>query len=156
TFTSNGNHNTLIGGEGLDLFYGSRVRDTNDWNPNLGEVFVDPDGIQVGIKIDASALSGSYLALDYVYHDPAVPFSLNLAPGKHFLKTYGGDYVYVTVQDNGTVDYDAALEGILPGRGTNVLAVKGRTVQINASALSGSYLALDYAYHDSTVPFSAN
>ncbi len=39
-FTSNRGGNTLTGGPGVDLFYGNKVLDTNDWNPSLGEVFV--------------------------------------------------------------------------------------------------------------------
>jgi len=38
TVTSNGGHNNLFGGLGLDLFFGSLVNDTNDRTPQ--ETFV--------------------------------------------------------------------------------------------------------------------
>ncbi len=41
-FTPNAGGNTLTGGGGLDLFYGSMARDLNDRNAGLGEIFVDP------------------------------------------------------------------------------------------------------------------
>src|SRR5207244_343198 len=75
------------------------------------------------VQIDASALLGPYLALDYAYHDPSVPFSVNMLPGEHYLKTYGGDYLYFTVNLDGTIAYDPALDGILSGRGTGALVL---------------------------------
>src|SRR5207244_3362651 len=103
---------------------------------------------------DARALSGSSLALDYAVQDPAAPFSVRLLPGQHWLKTYGGDYTYFKVNADGTVDYDAALEGVLTGRGTSSLGVNGAVVQVDARALSGSSLTLDYAVQDPAAPFS--
>jgi hypothetical protein len=40
TVTGNGGGNTLLGGRGLDLFYGDRVNDATDWNPDT-ETFID-------------------------------------------------------------------------------------------------------------------
>jgi hypothetical protein len=40
TVTGNGGGNTLVGGRGLDLFYGDRVADVTDWDPAT-ETFID-------------------------------------------------------------------------------------------------------------------
>ena len=107
------------------------------------------------VQIDASALPGSYLALDYVAYDGDAPIDARLLPGSHFFSTYGGAVVYFTVADDGTIDYDASLDGVLTGRGTSSLTVQGAAVQIDASALPGSYLALDYVAYDGDAPIDA-
>jgi hypothetical protein len=60
------------------------------------------------------------------------------------------------VLDNGTVSYDPSLEGVFHGAGTNTLVVHGVTLNIDASALSGNFLAVNYAEYDSNTPFSIN
>src|SRR5204862_299239 len=94
------------------------------------------------VTVDAGALEGTYLALDYVAHDPASAFSARLLPGQHWLKTYGGDYLYFTVTADGAIDYDAALDGALTGRGTTTLGVVGRTVTLDTRALGSVYLSV--------------
>jgi hypothetical protein len=97
------------------------------------------------VTLDATRLSGPYLHLDhYESLNPAAPQSVALLPGQHFLKTTGGDYLYFTVKTDGGVDYDASSDGVLAGRGTDQLAVLGRTITLDARQLSGSYLYLDH------------
>src|SRR5262249_47370711 len=146
--------NTLTGAADLDLFFGASLRDTHDRDRAAGEVFVDSDGIEHVVHIDPRALSGSFVALDYVTHEPATPFSVTLLPGQHFVYAYGSTITWFTVNADGTIDYDAALEGVLTGKGTRSLTVRGATVQVDASALSGSFLSLDYVTHDPATPFS--
>jgi Ca2+-binding RTX toxin-like protein len=44
-YVQDAGQNTLTGGADLDLFYGSSLRDANDWDRAAGEFFVDVDGI---------------------------------------------------------------------------------------------------------------
>jgi hypothetical protein len=48
-------------------------------------------------------------------------FPVHLLPGQHWLSTATYGVVYFNVDDNGIVDYDAALDLILSGRGTRML-----------------------------------
>jgi hypothetical protein len=107
------------------------------------------------IPINASTLLGSYLTLDDVVQNPATSFGPQLQPGTHWLHGRGGDYVYFNVAADGTIDYDPALEGVLSGRGTDALSVHGVTVQIDASALSGSHVTLDDVVENPATSFSA-
>jgi Ca2+-binding RTX toxin-like protein len=155
TFTSDGVANTLTGAGDLDLFYGSRTRDTHDWNRNLGEIFVDPDGIQASTLIDARALGAAALALDGISRNATAAFGARLLPGRHYLWVTGHDITYFSMATDGTVDYDAALEGALSGRGTSTLAVNGRAITIDARALGVAQLYVDGRTYDATAPFSA-
>jgi len=148
--------NNLTGGAELDLFYGSKARDAHDWKPAEGEVFVDDDASHDGIRINAVALPGSYVSVDYVYHNGDEPIDVELTPGSHVLYTLGGDPIYFTVLADGTVDYDPDLEGVLTGRGTMDLTVNGLPVQIDASAWPGSYVSLDYVYYNGDTAISAS
>ena len=64
-------------------------RETHDWNRVAGEVFVDPDAIRQGVRIDAQVLTGSYLYMDYSAFDAASAFTPALLPGQHFIYTSG-------------------------------------------------------------------
>jgi hypothetical protein len=153
TFTSDGVSNTLTGADGLDLFYGSRARDANDWDGSIGEVFVYPDGIQASTLIDARGLGVSSLLVDGVGHSAVAPFRLTLAPGQHHLQTNGNDVTWFEVAPDGTVAYEPALEGVLSGRGTGTLAVNGRAVQIDARVLGVPALVVDWVSHEAAAPF---
>src|SRR5262249_33783661 len=150
----------FVYGYGSTVTYFNVAADgTVSYDPALEGVFSSPgpnslDIHGVTVRVDASALSGSFLALDYQTHDPAVPFSVTLLPGQHFVYGYGSTVTYFNVAADGTVSYDPALEGVFSGRGTSALRVNGVTVRVDASALSGSFLALDYQTHDPAVPFS--
>ena len=154
TFATDGVANTLTGAAELDLFYGSRARDVHDWDRTIGEIFVDPDGIEASTLIDAHELSGAYVWVDYVSYPSASPIRITLTPGQHALWNYGGSPLSFTVADDGTVDYDPALEGIVSGQGTASLAVHGLAVTIDASELSNPYLWVDYTAFDSAAPFT--
>jgi hypothetical protein len=158
-FTSNGAGNTLTGADGLDLFYGSKARDTHDWDRRIGEVFIDPDAVQHETLIDATGLFGPYVFLDYVAYDPSTPLDVDLAAGEHVFYTYGGSSISFTVNDDGTLAYDPALEGTLSGWGTNALTVHGQAVRIDSAGLFGNYVFLDYATYsddDATTPDHVN
>ena len=86
-FTNNGGGNTLLGNSpGDDLYYGIEARDTNDWQPQLGEDFIQ-NPAQVSFQINAQMLSEPMLLLDGsipVYSNQP-PAAFEVAPGKHTL-----------------------------------------------------------------------
>jgi hypothetical protein len=87
--------------------------------------------------------------------DGDTPFTAALLPGSHFLSTFY-DGAAFTVKADGTIDYDPALEGILTGRGTSALTARGADVRIDASALHGSALRLNYSVDlNGDSPFTA-
>src|SRR5262249_57928583 len=73
---------------------------------------------------------------------------------EHFLSTYG-DPVYFSVAANGAVTVDPALAGVLTG-GLHALTVHGVSVTVDATALPGTYTALDYTYQDTTASYQVN
>ena len=59
------------------------------------------------------------------------------------------------MSDDGTVGYDPALEGVLSGKGTGRLVVKGGTVAVDATALFVPGVLVDYTSQQPTAtPFS--
>jgi Ca2+-binding RTX toxin-like protein len=129
---------------------------TVDYAPALDGVFTGRGTSSLGItgrevRIDAEALGISWLHLDNVSYN-STTLTRRLLPGQHFLNTpYHGPVVYFTVAADGTVDYDAALDGVFTGRGTSDLGVDGRTVTIDATALGVATLFIDnvsYAAQD--------
>lgn len=65
-FHSNGGGNTMTGNAGLDLYYGllpkdSSTPDKTDWNAPAGEIFIDPHGQNVGVRIDTTKISAPSL-----------------------------------------------------------------------------------------------
>src|SRR5205823_1158989 len=74
----------------------------------------------LAVTLDARALGVGSLVLDYAGYDATAPVSRRLLPGQHFISIASVVY-YFTVADNGTLDYNAALDGILSGRGTSIL-----------------------------------
>src|SRR5262249_16699919 len=95
------------------------------------------------VTLDASALGVASVSLDGVAYDGTAPFSVNLLPGQHMLTTNGADGISFTVNADGTVTYDPALEGALTGSGTAALAVNGYAVTLDASALGAASMSLD-------------
>src|SRR5262249_9569105 len=64
--------------------------------------------------------------------------SVSLAPGMHTVASgngLGGSVKFFVAAD-GTVDYDQSLDGVLSGRYTTTLRVKGVTIQLDATALA--------------------
>ncbi len=143
TFNTNGGHNTLTGGPGLDLFYGFQTLDKSDWNPQVGEIFVN-DQTFGHTRFNLGSLSIPSLWLDGNQSLTAgVSPLMTLTPGTHTLSDPVSDAsVQFTVAADGTVGYAAALEGILTGGGTTTLAVHGVAVTIDATALSSTNLLL--------------
>jgi hypothetical protein len=161
-FHSNGGNNTLTGAAGLDLFYGllpsdSSTPDKTDWDATQGEIFIDPNGVQVGIRIDATKLTAPTLLLDGTQTiSDSAPQWLTLQPGTHLLEDATGyGSLYFTVNNDGTVSYDPALQGILSGQGSNQLTVNGATVTVDATALQDPNWTVDYRTNEqTTAPFT--
>ena len=82
------------------------------------------------------------------------PFTVRLMPGPHHVFTSGAAYTWFKVANDGTFDYDAALDGALTGRGTSTLAVDGREVTFDVRALGLSSASVDYAAHDAAEPLT--
>ncbi len=144
SFTANAGGNTLTGAGGLDLFYGSPSRDANDWTPSIGEVFVGQDGVHASTQVTVAGLSVSAVLDGTVTLAANSSQRLTLTPGNHTIADPRcGASVTFGVSDSGTVSYAAALEGALTGAGTSTLTVNGRTITIDATALSLPRLLLD-------------
>jgi hypothetical protein len=108
------------------------------------------------VTLDASALGVPSVSLDGVPRDASAPIAAKLYPGAHTLSTNGKDFTAFTVNSDGTISYDPALEGALTGSGTTALAVHGYTVALDATALGVPVLGLDNLPIDGTAPTSAN
>jgi hypothetical protein len=143
-FPPNAGGNALTGAAGLDLFYGSLALDKYDWDPTIGEIFIEKGQTHASTQINIGALNNPYLMLDGTSVSASSSQRLTLTPGNHTLAEAGGGSVTFQVAVDGTVSYDSSLQGILSGQGTNLLTVNGVAVTINASALNDPYLALDY------------
>jgi hypothetical protein len=113
------------------------------------------------VAIDATALSLPVLDLnEEVTVRNGTPFATTILPGVQFLASaqgYGGSAVF-SVANDGTVSYDESngLAGLLSGAGTSTLTVNGRTVAIDATALSLPLLDLNEEVNfPSAAPFTA-
>jgi hypothetical protein len=110
------------------------------------------------MTVDARPLSMPNLLMDSdVPVNNVTPAGLTLLPGAHGLWDYAGSEAIVrfTVNMDGMVAYDASLEGILSGRGTNTVTVHGVTVTIDTRALSIPVLLVDTSVGVSnTVPLT--
>ncbi len=60
TFHDNGDGNILAGADGLDLFFGRVAFDENDWNPGIGELFVDARAPTSGVSALPSFSPGQF------------------------------------------------------------------------------------------------
>jgi hypothetical protein len=85
------------------------------------EVSATPQAI-AAVQVDATALGVAQVTVDGAALDATAPFSVNLLPGQHALNAGGPDLLF-TVAADGTLDYDAALDGVLAGRGQHTLTV---------------------------------
>jgi Ca2+-binding RTX toxin-like protein len=139
-------NDTLVGGSAADRLSGGP--DTDQLVGGAGADQLDGGGQQDALfqetAIDATALLQAYFSVDYVPQDSAAPFGIDLAPGDHFVYTHGSAVVWFKIEADGTVSYDPALEGIFTGQGTSALTVRGVEVQIDTSALFGTYMTVDY------------
>ena len=102
--------------------------------------------------------STPYAVVDYyISEKTAVPFTLHLLPGSHFIEGGGGTGVAdFTVNPDGTVSYASALQGVLTGQGTSTLGVVGAAVTIDATALSASVpkVSVDGVLESTAAPFT--
>lgn len=106
--------------------------------------------VGANIDFDASALTAPELMLSAVTQDLPTHDgvqSLSLLPGAHHLRYITGPgskhaQVDFSVTASGTVEYDAALEGVLQGAGTSTLTVRGVDFELDATPLSVQSLNL--------------
>jgi RHS repeat-associated protein len=100
-----------------------------------------------GYRIDARALTQN----TFILEGYSTPFStrtvqtINLAPGTHSILIPGlpaTEHIDFKINAMGAFDYDPSLSGVLIGRNTHYLQVKGRTITVDARTLSQSSIAL--------------
>jgi hypothetical protein len=132
---------------------------TLNYEPALEGILTGRGTTSLGINgapvhIDASALSSDYLGMDYMSQEADHDFDARLLPGVHHVQTWGGDILYFTVTNDGKIEYDPALEGVLAGRGTASLVVRGRTITVDASESGGTWVNVNYSTHDVNAQFS--
>src|SRR5262249_13347356 len=135
---------------------------TIDYDPSLEGVLAGRGTASLAVQgraiaVDASALTGgASLWIDAVAFAAGAPFTARLLPGRHALWSQGGWSQVFTVAADGTIDYDPSLEGVLTGRGTASLVVRGRAVAVDASALTGgASLWIDSVAFAAGAPFTA-
>ena len=92
------------------------------------------------IRVDASALSVSVFDISYLLDNQpsSTVASLRLLPGDHMVLYNAGasqPSATFSVTADGAVDYSSGLDGVLGGRGSEVLEVDGRTIQVDATPL---------------------
>jgi phenolic acid decarboxylase len=103
-----------------------------------------------GLTVDATALNKQQMQLvGAAIFDSKTVQNLTVAAGTYAVYTSGG-YVFapggsarsVAVKNDGTIDYDASLNGIYGGRGTTTLTVNGLAVTVDATPLSEQQMQL--------------
>jgi hypothetical protein len=99
------------------------------------------------VTVDVSALGLSSANIGGVWRDLPGPTALRFMPGTHYLYVQG-TLTYFTVNADGTVDYDASLDGALAGRGSSYLHATGRSVALDISALGLSSANIDGIWRD--------
>jgi hypothetical protein len=108
------------------------------------------------VTLDPTALGVAGLALDGRPLDGTAPSTVNLLPGQHTLTTNGTDVTMFTVNPDGTVSYDPALEGALTGSGTTALAVNGYAVALDGTTLGVGAIIVDGVSHAAGSAFTVN
>jgi hypothetical protein len=135
---------------------------TVGYAPALQGILTGQGTSQLGIRgaavtIDATASSMAGVMVNYLIREAtSAPFTLRLLPGTNVVTDAAGTgAVNFTVNPDGTVSYAPALQGILTGQGTNVLAIHGAAVTIDATALSAAGVMADYLIMEATsAPFT--
>jgi hypothetical protein len=107
------------------------------------------------VTINASALGVSAVDVDGTWVNLAGPTAVQMSPGQHYVYLQGV-VTYFTVNANGTVDYDTSLDGALSGRGTTTLALLGRAVTLDLSALGVTTADVDGAWVNLNGPTPLN
>ncbi len=122
---------------------------TVDFSPSLDGYFAGRGtdtlvALGFAINFDATALSAGRFNLNFsgtLVQDTRPAGSLPLLPGVYtFCAPPSVGCFNFAVTGQGTVDFDAALDGFVAGRGTGTLRVSGYRITIDATALgSGSF-----------------
>jgi len=81
-------------------------------------------GYPVDIDARATSYRGFLISGVTGWLDARIVQHFRLVPGVHAVVLPGGRVVRFTVTDAGVMDYDAALDGVLSGRGTTTLTFK--------------------------------
>jgi hypothetical protein len=106
-----------------------------------------PAGVSFPIHLDASQLFFRYYIIPGVtpnWTDKQAVSDINFAPGVYAYQIGSGqipDFVF-TVTSAGLIDYVAADDTFLSGRGTSTLVIRGFPIRIDATRLTGQGILL--------------
>ncbi|MCE6999092.1 hypothetical protein LZG04_30445 [Saccharothrix sp. S26] len=100
------------------------VEPPRPWN---GEITVDGTG---------SGYTAFSVAAAPGWHPTAQPFTVAVRPGDHVLTSSGQTTIPFHVTENGQIRYSSAYDGMLAGRDTSTLRVRGLPITLDASELS--------------------
>jgi autotransporter-associated beta strand protein len=157
-----GSH-TLVEPGGGSITFQVAANGTVSYDPSL-----DQSGILSGqgtdtltvngalVTINAQALSNPVLVLDsYTLEQPGT-FQARLLPGGHQLSESTDGSIAFTVNNDGTMSYDPALDqaGIVSGQNTKTLTVNGKA--ISGQGLTSTVLYLDNYIHEPAGAFQAH
>lgn len=110
------------------------------------------------VNIDATALSSTEFLINgqTAVIDGTVVQTLDLPEGSYQFQPGAGlvgDFRF-RVTPGGLIDFDAASDGFLSGRGTDTLVVQGYTIDVDATALSNDAFLLPNTFGLRTLPDS--
>ena len=107
------------------------------------------------IAFDPTTLGVSTIYVDGIAHDGSASFSIRLLPGQHEVRsTIGTDVNWITVNNDGTIAYDATLQGVFTGAGTSTLTIAGRIIAFDPTTLGVSTIYVDGIAYDGSTSFS--
>ncbi|MGH3825201.1 MAG: hypothetical protein ACRDRA_20540 [Pseudonocardiaceae bacterium] len=96
------------------------------------------------VRFDATALSYPNFSISGMaeWWDARQARTLRLLPGSHTVVTPGPTATRITVSQAGRVDYDPSLNGVLSGRDTPTLILRGTPISFDARVSSYSTFAI--------------
>lgn len=124
----------------------------------VAAVMVSMSALAVPITVDATALessNGLVLQPGAVWESNGVVHVYDLAPGAYVFQDNTTARFEFTVTAAGAVDYPAAAEGFVSGRGSSSLVISGYAVTVDASALAtaSTFIAGGRASHPRASPW---
>jgi hypothetical protein len=122
-----GTHN-LWGPGGSEQFAFTVAADGSiSYDPSLQGVFQGAGSntlVVKGVSVTINVPGAVWVNVDYATYWPSGPLTVNLLPGSNFVQTTTGvPVIYFTVAADGTISYDASLDDIVSGAGTNTLTI---------------------------------
>jgi len=125
------------------IFFQANADGTIDYDASLNNV-LSGRGLTtltvhgVTVNIDATALTPTTLYVNdpQTSYNSAMAFQVVVLPGGAVLRAVNGTDIFLTVNADGTIDYDASLNNVLSVSSDGTLIVHGETLKVDATALS--------------------